>query len=779
MQGALKNSLQVVLDNLMIMNDVKRSAEIRHNFSWYKKYLRGVILPHDTDTLKSLSYWKNEIFFRILIYFTPLSIIALIPGVYMSFTANAPVVGCVDLFCFLLLIVIMTKKGLSLQARKSVFIAVFYLLSVTLIYYLGTMGPGLLFLLTITILSSIISSASAGYYSAIINTLICFAFGALNFYHNRLHADPDHSFGAWIAVSSNLVVLSFASAKCLNVLLGGLSVSLNSNITVEEKLKKINRLYHLLSQVNQGIVLIKDEEALYRSCCRIALETGKFKMAWIGRVDEAEKRIVLIEQGGIPEDERHLFNTPYHQGGPQESVLSKETYFVCNNIQEGIALKAWEPFVARHNIRSFMILPVKKEGVVSGTLNLYSTEPGFFDTEEIKLLVEATENISFALDVFRKDAEHRQMEELQGLSKKELLRVESRLNEAQAIAHLGSWELNFETNVGIWSKEACRIYGLSPEDKNQSYESWLSFIHPADLDSVLKITAENRETLTELILNHRIVLRDGTVKHIYSRSRFEFDKKGNPVGIYGIAQDVTERRAAEEEREKIIFNLVQHSKKLEQFAYIVSHNLRAPVAHIMGLSNVLKSDVSASDRAQCERFLFQATEQMDEVLKDLNKVLALKSEISEQKEPLMLDELVSGIKSDVQGLIKSESVEIMTDFNSVNKITSIKSYIHSIFNNLILNSIKFKQQGRVSLIKIKSEMRGERIILSFKDNGIGIDLIRNRDQIFGIYKRFHLAKEGKGLGLFMVKTQVEALGGTIRVESKEDEGAEFIIELPL
>ncbi|HZJ35535.1 MAG TPA: PAS domain S-box protein [Gillisia sp.] len=127
-----------------------------------------------------------------------------------------------------------------------------------------------------------------------------------------------------------------------------------------------------------------------------------------------------------------------------------------------------------------------------------------------------------------------------------LIQSEKRLKEAHKVAHLGNWDLNFETGISLWSNEACKIYGLSPKDKKQTYSFWLSFIHPEDMDAVLKLIDESNKTLSDLILNYRIILKDGTIKFIYGISKFEFDNNQKPIGLYGITQDVTETTKAEE-----------------------------------------------------------------------------------------------------------------------------------------------------------------------------------------------------------------------------------------
>jgi len=109
----------------------------------------------------------------------------------------------------------------------------------------------------------------------------------------------------------------------------------------------------------------------------------------------------------------------------------------------------------------------------------------------------------------------------------------------------------------------------------------------------------------------------------------------------------------------------------------------------------------------------------------------------------------------------------------------LKPYLYSIFFNLISNSIKYRRQEVHSIIEISSRLQKNKIELIFTDNGMGIDLKKNAGQIFGLYKRFHSNIEGKGMGLFMVKTQVETLGGKINVSSEENSGTEFKIEFKI
>ncbi len=251
------------------------------------------------------------------------------------------------------------------------------------------------------------------------------------------------------------------------------------------------------------------------------------------------------------------------------------------------------------------------------------------------------------------------------------------------------------------------------------------------------------------------------------------------IGTACHSRNITERKKGESEREKMVLELIQRTKSLEQFAYIVSHNLRSPIANILGISSVLKSDISEDDREKSLGYLFEAVARLDDIIKDLNSILELRSELAGQKQVIFFSEMISSIETSIQHLLKENMVQLITDFTAIDKITTVKGYIYSVFLNLVSNSIKYKQRNLPVIIHMRTETIGKTLRIYYKDNGIGIDLEKYGDKLFGLYKRFHPQIEGKGLGLFMVKTQIETLGGSIHAKSEPYKGIEFIIELPL
>jgi len=260
----------------------------------------------------------------------------------------------------------------------------------------------------------------------------------------------------------------------------------------------------------------------------------------------------------------------------------------------------------------------------------------------------------------------------------------------------------------------------------------------------------------------------------------------SPTGLTIYFRDITERKESDlklmelnEELRRYTSELIIANKELEQFSYIISHNLRAPVATIKGLLDAM-NDVSNPEevKATLRELLSSSVHALDDVITDLNSILKVKTELNERKERVVFEELIATIKTSIHNRIREEDVTIITDFAEIDALFTLKSYLHSIFYNLILNSIKYRQPDHSPVIRIRSAIEGDHLVLYFSDNGMGIDLTKGSNEIFGLYKRFHTHKEGKGLGLFMVKSQMTTLGGSIKVKSKVNSGTEFKLLFP-
>ena len=273
---------------------------------------------------------------------------------------------------------------------------------------------------------------------------------------------------------------------------------------------------------------------------------------------------------------------------------------------------------------------------------------------------------------------------------------------------------------------------------------------------------------------------DGSVKWNKVRWLNVKNSENKNWGFILVNKDITEEKTAALERERITADLVQHIKDLEQFTYIISHNLRAPVANIIGLSDMLgEPDLDPDMKQAVVGRVSLSIKNIDTIIQDLNHILQARELMKEKRETVYFNELVETIKSSIHNTVVDENVQFECSFDEVGSMFTIRSYLYSIFYNLASNSIKYRQVGVSPVISIKSCKLNDKIELRFKDNGKGIDLDKNAAELFGLYKRFDTTMEGKGMGLFMVKTQVESLGGTIQIKSKLGEGTEFIIQFGL
>lgn len=258
-----------------------------------------------------------------------------------------------------------------------------------------------------------------------------------------------------------------------------------------------------------------------------------------------------------------------------------------------------------------------------------------------------------------------------------------------------------------------------------------------------------------------------------------FNEQREHLGLILTLKNITEKKNADLEREKMTNDLLRRNQDLEQFTYIISHNLRAPVANIIGLANLLGyCEFTDDDCAGTINALTTAVNNLDRVIIDLNTILQTGKQVNEKIEPVPLNALVAQISAEIHSLIEKNQASIVCEFNEVTEIPTIKSYLYSIFQNLMMNSIKYRCPNRNPLITIKTGRSKNGVWIRFTDNGRGIDLEKYGQHIFGLYKRFDFSVEGKGMGLFMVKMQAEALGGKINVKSELDKGTEFVVELP-
>lgn len=254
------------------------------------------------------------------------------------------------------------------------------------------------------------------------------------------------------------------------------------------------------------------------------------------------------------------------------------------------------------------------------------------------------------------------------------------------------------------------------------------------------------------------------------------DKEGEHSHWISIQRDVTEEKEKEKEKEQLIRELTQNNKDLKQFSYITSHNLRAPLSNLTGLLNLIEEiNIEDPELKEIISGFSKSTHLLNETVNDLVKVIIIKDNPSIKNENVLINDVFENVFNQLSFLISVNKPILKIDLDNVTILDINKSYLESIFLNLLTNAIKYKDPNRQLKVYITTKIIDDKLIITFKDNGIGIDLEKNKDKIFGLYQRFHNHPESKGLGLYLVKSQVESMGGTISVESTVGKGTTLTI----
>lgn len=224
--------------------------------------------------------------------------------------------------------------------------------------------------------------------------------------------------------------------------------------------------------------------------------------------------------------------------------------------------------------------------------------------------------------------------------------------------------------------------------------------------------------------------------------------------------------------------LIQRNNQLEQYAYITAHNLRAPVARMKGLMYIFeKIGGVTKDHEDIIGKISRSTLEMDDVLTDMNAILELKNNTNGQTQPVDIEQIIEKVKKILSDSLRECKARVSIKLD-IPQVHANEPYLESIVYNLISNAIKYRSEKRQLVINISTFKDGSNVILEISDNGVGIDLEKFGPKLFGLYQRFHDHVGGKGMGLYLVKTQVEALGGRIDIESQENSGTRFLISLP-
>lgn len=254
------------------------------------------------------------------------------------------------------------------------------------------------------------------------------------------------------------------------------------------------------------------------------------------------------------------------------------------------------------------------------------------------------------------------------------------------------------------------------------------------------------------------------------------NEQGEISGLLGISYDINERKKLQEKQKNLLDVTTEQNTRLVNFAHIVSHNLKSVSGNFAMLINEYLIEKNEDEKATIIELLKKSSDNLADTIINLNEIVDIHNKVNQNFSNIPLHEAIEKVKHNVHSILKKSEIDFINEVPEDITIHAVPAYLESILLNLSTNSLKYKCTDKNSYIKFSAVKQEQAVLFFVEDNGKGIDMKRHGTKLFGMYKTFHGNKDAKGVGLFITKNQIEAMGGTIDVESEVGIGTKFKIQ---
>jgi PAS domain S-box-containing protein len=548
-------------------------------------------------------------------------------------------------------------------------------------------------------------------------------------------------------------------------------------IDITEKLKseaealKSQKMYEFISKANEHILIAKNAEDLFQNICDIAVSFENILFCWIGAADPSTSKMVPVkfagkEEGYLSAIKAISIKDQPEGNGPSGIAFRTGKYYYVNDIANDPEMIIWREEALKRGYRSDISIPIKVNGKVEYVFTIYTSKPYYFTEEQIALMVNISENISFALQAFY-------VADLKKASDTQLQKVLKAIEQSSASIVISDVEGNIEYVNPAFTK----LTGYTFAESIGKNPRILKTGHTSDTEylNLWDNLTHNKEWSGEFCNKKK----NGELYWEYAVISPVLNEAGEISNYVAVKENITEQKKLQEDQRRLTADLIKRNHDLEKFSYVLSHNIRGPLSNILGLKDaILRGNADNVEQSLLQSISSSAVV-MDQVIREVTQVINRSKLSLEEKTEINFENLLNSVKGNIEQFILEKQAVIETDFTKAPSCYSLETYISSIFYHLTVNALKFSKLGVPAKIQIWSELLNNRTIIHFKDYGIGIDLNRYGKIIFGLYKRFQLNIEGRGIGLYLVKSQVDFLGGDFEIKSELNEWTEFIISLPI
>jgi PAS domain S-box-containing protein len=589
----------------------------------YKSDITNSVFTGHEFAPKDIIYWKNKVFCNILVYFLPVSIISLVPGIIMSFKTGIPLLGIYDLLAFGTILFVAFVPGIRLPLRKLIFITVVYCLTIILLYYLGSFGPAMMYLLALTVLTSIIGSYRAAYFTVFINAAICVVAGLLIEFEpvgsKLVYAE---TLGAWIAVSSNVVLLSVVCAACLNLMIKGFEKTLLNAETSEKRfrsmIEKGNEIIALhdregkLMYMSQSITsslgyLPENRVGLYAFDAIHPDDRPHIKkildklMATPGAVSQAQWRHKHADGSWIWMDGVatnllddpavnavvHNFRDITAQKEAEEKVRAERNLLrtLVDNIPDAIYVKDKFGRKILSNAGDLKLLGAIAEPEVLGktSLELFPGQQGTDSyNDDLDIIRTGKSYINREAEIINSKGdfiwvlntkmpirnEKGEITGVLGINRDitdrrqmeiDLRKSNERFEYVSQATFDAIWDWDLLTGQVYWGKGFEVLFGFKTENLEMNSRKFSEFIHPDERDKVLQ-AIHNLINSKEVNWGdeYRFLKSDGSYAYVRDKGIVVRDESGQATRMIGAMQDITQKKT-EEQQLQLLESVITHA----------------------------------------------------------------------------------------------------------------------------------------------------------------------------------------------------------------------------
>ncbi|MDB2462627.1 PAS domain-containing protein [Algibacter sp.] len=349
------------------------------------------------------------------------------------------------------------------------------------------------------------------------------------------------------------------------------------------------------------------------------------------------------------------------------------------------------------------------------------------------------------------------------------------------ITDVGVWEFDAIINKVYFSESSKRIIGFENDNTfGNNVNDWNNRVHPDDRKKYYQDYQDHLQGIKPLYINeHRIQCKNGSYKWILDKGKIiKWDDAGKPIRFLGTHIDITNLIENEIKISNTLTLVTKQNNRLKNFAHIVTHNLKQHASNFESLLKFHEESKSEKEKEELLQYLKSLSTSLTKTISNLNEIVSIQNHKATAIKKLYLAEEIDKILNMLNLVITENNATINNNINPKLFIYYNAIYLESIIQNLLTNAIKYKHPERDPVATVSSIIKDGNLQVIVSDNGIGIDLEKYGDSIFGLYKTFHNNENAEGVGLYLIKNQIETYGGKITVESAVNVGTTFTVTIP-